>query len=468
MVGGLAGLADAGWLRLFPGVGASVPLLAGAATAVCLAVVLPAALSRPGRLGAQLAALPPVLPLGLALLLAPPTEGRGLLRLGWTAALLLLAWRQSRDLIRDAGLRGPGPTTTAVVLGGLAVTGGIRVVADRAAAAPTGAMGIAMAGLVAGAALSWVAMVRRGEVVRSALAAGARVDRGFRREWWFAVPAAIAISLLPGAVVPPYPAPLRGAGLGHLVVRFIEATAGRSPRPPMSPTLAAAARQAAGLTGVWLAAACLLVLILVWPARGLMERLLDRLTGMTSLPPTQRTPWRQRLLGWWLTVHEWWRGRHRPRGTPGGGGRWRLAVPAIAKRSETRAERGLPLAPQGDRARVRAAYARFLQAARAAGLARVPAHTPRRFLAWMGARAAPVRFPLETLTQRYERARYAEGALAPGESEAAEREAAVAAYVLDVAQAQRRRAGESPAAAGLRWTAPRGVEALRRRNRPGS
>ncbi len=466
LIAGLAGLADAGWVRLFPGLGVAVPWLVGAAALVCLAVVVPALHPRFGRWGETLAALPPVLPLGLAVLLAPPTGGRGLLRLGWAASLLLLAWVQSRGLVRNTGRRGPAAESALVALGGLVVTGAIRVVVDRALGSGMGVTGSALAAMVGAAALLWAALAWQATVVRRSVAAGAQVDRGFRREWWLTLPAVVAVSLLPGALVPTYPAPLRGSGMGRLVVRFIEVTAGRSPRLPTSAVAAVEAGRAAGTTGVWLAVGCLLVLILVWPARPLLERLLDRLVGMTSLTPPPTPPWRQRLRGWWLALREGWLPR-RPARMPAAGRRWRSLPPDPGPRIAVPAGRAPGVVPQGERERVRAAYARFLRAARGAGLARAPAHTPRRFLAWVGSRAAAVRFPLETLTGRYERARYADAPVSSEESEAAEHEARAAAYVLDVAQLQLRRTREGPAEAGLRWTAPRGVDALRRRGGSG-
>lgn len=504
---GLAAVANAAWLAFAPGRAVSTALIAAAAALVAAAGVAVAVHPRAAVWTAEGNVVPSVLPVIVAAAVAPPVAGPGFWAFAWSACLLLYVWSRTRGIVRSivrlcvalpedgsggrgesapppprglarirqaraavasAGARPLGELAGAATLDGLLAVGLWTALCDAGAGAGAGVAGGAAvhvlgAAAACGGALALAAWAGRADVLRRAQAEEAGVQHGFSRLWWWAVAPAAALCLAVGAAVPTYRAPLQGGAVSRLVMGFLGhmTTRAAAAALPANPAMVRAQNQ----TGLVLAAVCAAVLVLGWPARRVVQRVMG---GMYTEEPSAEDPIRfgERLRLWWARLSARWAGlmgrdrrpvprygTWRPLGAaPAGGGRHGPAVPEVLRAS------------RGDiRGRVRAAYGNVLRQAGAAGFGRDAAQTPRGFLAWIAPRAKPARFPLESLTGAYEEARFSTHAVTEGDADRAEGDARAAGYGLALAQAeQRRRAGQPEADPALKWTAPRGVRGMRR------
>jgi len=300
-----------------------------------------------------------------------------------------------------------------------------------------------------------VAWSGRADALRRAVGEGAGVQPGFSANWWWAAAPAVAACLAIGAALPTYSAPLQNGGVSHLVMGWVDYWTGGVAAAALPPT--PAQEHAQDITGLLLAAACIAVLVLAWPAKRVVQRILSG--GIPADPAAEeRLALRDRLRLWWARLWERWTGRRRAAPPTG---RWRPfgAAPGQIGRGPRPPERSW--APADDiRGRVRAAYGNVLREAGSAGLARQIAQTPRRFLEWLVPRATPARFSLESLTATYEEARFSTHPLGPADAERAEGDARAAAY--GIALGASRKAGRPATDPSLQWTAPRGVAGRRR------
>ncbi len=507
LLAGTGALANLAWGGFLPGRAPATWAVAAAAAVLGLVMVDLSLHPRSQLWTAEGNVVPSVAAVLLAFAVAPPALGPRLLVFLWTTVMLLFLWVRARDLVRSAVrmtlqlptdgsggfgemapaaprgasvdrrrmwwqgrstlVPGDGPLgerTGRAMLDALVGAGLLAAVCDWGAGSgavlATGALRTLAAGLAVGAVLALAAWTGRADALRRAAAEDAGVQHGFSRLWWWAVVPAVGACLAIGVALPTYPALLQGGRLQHVVLGYADYAAGYAggPEAPVVPTAQQAAAQ--NTTGLVLAGLCLVALILAWPLRRYVERVVDRAVGMTPVPGEPRLTFAERLRWWWGRTVETWRrlfGRRRP---PVRHGTWRpLGAPEGRRGGEAPAwEAGVPPAAHDARARVRVAYGHVLREARQAGFARHVADTPRRFLGWVVTRARPARFPLESLTAAYEYARYSLRPVAAEQAQQAEGDARAAAYGLNVAvHEQRRHAGQPDSDPGLKWTAPRGV-----------
>ena len=468
---GLAAVANLAWRAAIPGRAVPTPAVAAAAAVVALTSLGLALHPRLAPWIVQAGRTVPVPSVALSAALAPPRLGPAFWTFAWTLAVLMWVWlvsdRLAAALVGAVSHTASGPTRAGGRRWGLRRGGGVRV--GDALLGPLGTLGLWIAACdlalrdaaggwtgarlwtgaaVAAACLLLASWWARGVEVRRAREEGATLAAGFAAQWWWAAVPAVAVCVLAATLWPRYPAPLQGGGLERLVVAYV----GRLGTPPAQVTQGEGGGSALLLLLSALAAA------LAWPGRGLVQRAARRVLGRAApVDPRQGITLRLRLLGWWDRLRGML-GILRPRGRSVRHGTWR---PLTAVPPARRAPDPTPVPPPpggGARARVRAAYGQFLREASAAGLRRPVADTPRRYLRWLVPRAASARFPLESLTDTYEEARFSAHDLAEEVAARAEGDARAALYGMRLALRQR----AARASDTLRWTPPRGISRNRR------
>lgn len=488
--GGLGAAAGVGWRVLAPAHAVSTGGLALAGAAVAAAVVAVALHPRAARWTAE----GNVLTAGVAVLaaaaVAPPIYGTRILAFLFAACALLFVWSRGAALARsvvrlcvdlpdrEAGddrrsaarldrwrsakeslvQRPLGERAAAATLDGLLLAGLWLALCDAAAGPGGGLVGgwsvhVLAAAAACAAALCLAAWAGRADVLRRARAEQANIQPGFGGLWWFAVVPAVALCVAVGAAVPTYRAPLQGHAVSGLVLGVVgpltQGGAGAFVPPPAT----AAQMHAQDVTGLVLAAVCLVLLIAAWPGR----RLLLRAVGASGeAGPAERIPWAERWRRFWALF---FRGRRR-RGAVEHHRSWPLrpVAPPMPPRREPAVLRRHYAAIEDVRGRVRVAYGNVLEQAGSAGLARPAGHSPRSFLDWIVSRATPVRFALESLTGNYEEARFSTHPLPAERAVRAEDDARAVAYGLAVTREEaRRRAQAESSTGGLKWTPSRGL-----------
>ncbi len=468
---GLAAVANVAWRAAIPGRAAPTPAVAAAASVVALTSMGLALHPRLAPWVVRAGRTVPVPSVALSAALAPPRLGPAFWTFVWTLAVLMWVWlvvdRLAAALVGAMSRAASGPAGGGGRRWGLGRGGAVRV--GDALLGPLGTLGLWIAAcdlalrdaaggwtgarlwtgaLVAATCLLLASWWARAAAVRRAREEGATLAAGFAAQWWWAAVPAVAVCVLAAALWPRYPAPLQGGGLQRLVLAYV----GRLGTPP-----ADVAQGEGGGTALLLLLSALAA-ALAWPGRGLVQRAARRVLGRAApLDRGEAITLRLRLLGWWDRLRGLL-GILRPRGRAMRHGTWRPLAPTPPPRRAP-APTAVPSPLGGSaRARVRAAYAQFLREASAAGLRRPVADTPRRYLRWLVPRAAPARFPLESLTDTYEEARFSAHDLA--EDVATRAEGDVRAALYGVRLALRQRAGRTGDA--LRWTPPRGVSRNRR------
>lgn len=522
----LAAVANSAATALLPGREPATPVLALAAAALgalCLGLALH---PRARHWTAEGNVAPSVLAALAAAAVAPPVAGPGFWAFAWAAIVLLLVWSRCRGLVRTvvrlapdlaalpqvpprgrrrpllprwwpgwgrtpqggvggtppasdpgaapglgeaapsplAGARAPRSTegqpfavlAGAALLDGLLLVGAWVALSDGGAGDSGGAAREVAAAVAAAGVLALAAWIGRAEVLRRAAGEGSAVQADFARLWWWAAAPALTACLLVGSAFPLYPAPLQGPTLARWITTVLGHLLAGAPLPAARATPARLHAQAVtglGLTGLWM-----LLLLLLWPAQRWLRRVLNRPGARPRSAP--RPHWVRRLRLWWARLA----GRRRPGPPPLAHGRWwPVGQPAPRPGGPPPRIAAAAWGPDDWRGRVRAAYVRVLREAATVGMGRQASQTPRRFLAALLVRATAARFPLESLTAAYERARFSRHPLGADAAVRAEDDARAAAYGIALsARSERARHGVAPRDEGLRWSAPRGVRGLRR------
>ncbi len=481
LVAGLAGLADAGWVALFPGRGLGVLAAALGAAAVGLGATATALHPRSARWTSEGHVLPVLWPVVVAFALVRPVAGPGFWAFAWSCALLLYVWAKTRAFVRSAIRRTiPGPfggpaqmappadgevsgavfaaevgrATTDVLWG---VGTWLALCALGAGGAGHGRDRLFFLGLAAaGGSLALGAWTARAEVLAAAAGTGAAVQPGFARLWWWAAVPVVCACLVAGAVFPTYPAPLQHGTLAQGVVRVADFWTARMNAGSAAGAGASVRRAPVnGGARTVLVLALLLVAAFAWPLRRWTRRWLTR-AGVPDAPGgdvQESILLRDRIAQWWRACRHWWARLWR-RPVLGAPPRWRpqrVSPPPAPPPARS-------WGPEADvddlRGRVRAAYARLLLAAAGFGLARATGHSPRAYHAWLQRQVRAADAPLAELTGAYEEARFSRHPVEAGAVEAAEANARAVAYALDAATRSHRRGARQDE--GLRWTAPRG------------
>ncbi len=481
LLGGLGGLADAGWAELFPDRAPAIVAVGVASFLVALGTTAVALHPRAARWTAAGNVVPALWAVLVALALARPISGPAFWAFGWSCALLLYIWTKARGFVRSAvrqTMAGPlgGPAGLLPPIGG--GIGGAAFAAHVAHATvdvlwgvglwvafcDLGRRGTAHGGLVplalaAGAgALCLASWANRAAVWAESRGRGTLVQPGFVRGWWWAAVPAICLCLAAGLVVPLYPAPLQHGSIGAVVVRIAAFTTARfqqvQPLPPPGRGLPHARADARTLVAFLV---LLLIAGLAWPLRRVTARLLARIglgdEGRWQTEAEERVPWSARLGAWWTRFRGFWHrlfARQRPQWR---GPHWRPLTPPPPRAVDPRPA-GPEAARDDLRGRVRAAYGRLLQRARLLGLARSAAHTPRQYREWLNRQVPAGQAPLAELTRVYEEARFSRHAVDPATAQNAEMDAQAVEYALDTFTRSRRPTPKHEER--LQWTAPRG------------